>query len=28
MATIYGFVKPDLGKYKKLVAFVTFGVLG
>ena len=27
LATIYGFVRPDLGKYRKLVAFVTFGVL-
>ncbi len=27
LATIYGFVKPYLGNYKKLVAFVTFGVL-
>ena len=27
MATIYGFVKPYLGNYRKLLAFVTFGVL-
>src|ERR1700752_820827 len=27
MATIYGFVRPYLGNYRKLVAFVTFGVL-
>ena len=27
MATIYGFVKPCLGNYRKLIAFVTFGVL-
>jgi ATP-binding cassette subfamily B protein len=27
MATIYGFVKPYLGNYRKLIAFVTFGVL-
>jgi ATP-binding cassette subfamily B protein len=27
MATIYGFTKPFLGSYKKLIAFVTFGVL-
>src|ERR1700754_1598259 len=27
MSTIYGFVRPYLGKYKKLLAFVTFGVL-
>ena len=26
-ATIYGFVKPFLGNYKKLLAFVGFGVL-
>ena len=27
MATIYGFVRPYLGNYRKLIAFVTFGVL-
>ena len=27
MATIYGFVRPYLGNYRKLLAFVTFGVL-
>ncbi|MCK1511304.1 ABC transporter ATP-binding protein [Bradyrhizobium sp. 190] len=27
MATIYGFTKPYLGNYRKLLAFVTFGVL-
>jgi ATP-binding cassette subfamily B protein len=27
MATIYGFVRPYLGNYKKLIVFVTFGVL-
>jgi ATP-binding cassette, subfamily B, bacterial len=27
MATIYGFVRPYLGNYKKLLAFVGFGVL-
>ena len=27
MATIYGFVRPHLGNYRKLVAIVTFGVL-
>ena len=27
MATIYGFVKPYLGNYRKLLVFVTFGVL-
>ena len=27
MATIYGFVKPHLGNYRKLIGFVTFGVL-
>ena len=27
MATIYGFVRPYLGNYRKLVAFVSFGVL-
>src|SRR6478609_9493753 len=27
LATIYGFVRPYLGNYRKLVAFVTFGVL-
>jgi len=27
LATIYGFVKPFLGKYKKLIAFVGLGVL-
>ena len=27
MATIVGFVRPYLGNYRKLVAFVTFGVL-
>ncbi|MGH6642014.1 MAG: ABC transporter ATP-binding protein, partial [Bradyrhizobium sp.] len=27
MATIYGFVKPYLGNYRKPLAFVTFGVL-
>jgi len=27
MATIYGFVRPYLGNYRKLFAFVTFGVL-
>src|SRR5437879_3810687 len=27
MATIYGFVNPYLGNYRKLLAFVTFGVL-
>jgi ATP-binding cassette subfamily B protein len=27
MSTIYGFVRPYLGNYKKLLAFVTFGVL-
>ena len=27
LATIYGFVKPYLGNYKKLLAFVGFGVL-
>ena len=26
MATIYGFVRPYLGNYRKLIAFVTFGV--
>src|SRR5882724_5506422 len=27
LATIYGFVKPLLGSYKKLIAYVGFGVL-
>jgi ATP-binding cassette subfamily B protein len=27
MATTYGFVRPYLGNYRKLIAFVTFGVL-
>ena len=27
MATIYGFVRPYLGNYRKLLVFVTFGVL-
>jgi ATP-binding cassette subfamily B protein len=27
MATIYGFVRPYLGNYRKLIVFVTFGVL-
>jgi ATP-binding cassette subfamily B protein len=27
LATIYGFVKPYLGNYRKLLVFVTFGVL-
>ena len=27
VATIYGFIKPYLGNYKKLLAFVGFGVL-
>jgi|LNFM01.1.fsa_nt_gb ATP-binding cassette, subfamily B, bacterial len=27
LTTIYGFVRPHLGNYRKLVAFVTFGVL-
>ncbi|MDE5452563.1 ATP-binding cassette domain-containing protein [Bradyrhizobium sp. CSA112] len=27
MATVYGFVKPYLGNYRKLLVFVTFGVL-
>ena len=27
LATIYGFVKPYLGNYKKLIAFVGIGVL-
>lgn len=27
MATIYGFVRPYLGNYRKLFVFVTFGVL-
>ena len=27
MATIYGFVRPYLGNYRKLLGFVTFGVL-
>src|SRR5437763_114989 len=27
LATIYGFIKPYLGNYKKLLAFVGFGVL-
>src|SRR3954468_15870017 len=27
MATIYGFVRPYLSNYRKLIAFVTFGVL-
>src|SRR5690349_3744699 len=26
-ATIYGFVKPYFGNYKKLIAFVSFGVI-
>src|SRR6266566_4653328 len=27
LATIYGFVRPLLGNYKKLIGFVGFGVL-
>src|SRR5437879_2276529 len=27
VATIYGFVRPYLGNYRKLLVFVTFGVL-
>jgi len=27
MATVYGFIKPYLGNYRKLLIFVGFGVL-